>query len=217
MGQNQAANQLYDVVAATEALKESQTGLAETVDKIATSRGLLALSRITSGILPGFWSFQNKIRAVFDLAKIYYDSVNKETEDLIKNLKAVQQLGAQYEAMPLEIFDEDFFENANALGQLPSTYDAIGKKIKGFSAIEESILGHSEGAQDDDEMNEVLREIKTLLSPQHEALQKRKELIKRRREFRKELNEEYKKFGVKDEQIFRKFLIRKKKQKYLKQ
>ena len=65
MGQNQAANQLYDVVAATEALKESQTGLAETVDKIATSRGLLALSRITSGILPGFWSFQNKIRAVF--------------------------------------------------------------------------------------------------------------------------------------------------------
>ena len=212
MGQNQAANQLYDVVAATEALKESQTGLAETVDKIATSRGLLALSRITSGILPGFWSFQNKIRAVFDLAKIYYDSVNKETEDLIKNLKAVQQLGAQYEAMPLEIFDEDFFENANALGQLPSTYDAIGKKIKGFSAIEESILGHSEGAQDDDEMNEVLREIKTLLSPQHEALQKRKELIKRRREFRKELNEEYKKFGVKDEQIFRKFLIRKKKQ-----
>ena len=51
--------------------------------------------------------------------------------------------------------------------------NAIGKKIKGFSAIEESILGHSEGAQDDDEMNEVLREIKTLLSPQHEALQKR--------------------------------------------
>ena len=41
-------------------------------------------------IILGFWSFQNKIRAVFDLAKIYYDSVNKETEDLIKNLKAVK-------------------------------------------------------------------------------------------------------------------------------
>jgi len=217
MGQNQAAAQLYDVVAATEALKDSQSGLEQTVQKLAGSRALLALSRITSGILPGFWSAQNKIRAVFDLAKIYYDSANKETEELIKNLEAIQKLGGQANlVMGLKIFDDKTMDMFSKLTDNTPTnitsgmYKKIGGEIKGFDAIEESILGRE--AKNQEERKEVLNTLKTLISPQRDRILERRKEIQRRREFARELKKEYEYFDVKDEQIFRKFLIRKKKQ-----
>ena len=217
MGQNQAAAQLYDVVAATEALKDSQSGLEKTVQKLAGSRALLALSRITSGILPGFWSAQNKIRAIFDLAKIWYDSANKETEDLIKNLEAIQKLGGQANlVMGLKIFDDKTMEMFSKLTDNTPTnissgmYKKIGGEVKGFDAIEESILGRE--AKNQEERKEVLKTLKTLISPQRDRILERRKEIKRRREFAQELKKEYEYFDVKDGQIFRKFLIRKKKQ-----
>ena len=204
------ATELYDIAEAAQAVADTASGLEDALLSLAGSKGLTVISRLSSGIFPGFWSLQNKIRAVFDVAEMYYKSEKKNSDALIKNMKALKSLGIMEGAMPMQLFEEGYFQDlASDLVDVSYEYGEIGKRIKDFGLYEQAIFGDKK-PETDEEMTYVLKEIKILLSPQNDAIKRRKDQINKRREFQIELQKQYDKFGVKEEELFRKYLIRKK-------
>ena len=204
------ARELYDIAEAAEAVADTASGLEEALTGLAKSKGLTVISRLSSGIFPGFWSIQNKIRAVFDVAEMYYKSQEKSSKALIKNMKALKSLGIMEGAMPTQLFEEGYFQDlASGIVDVGYEYEQIANSIKDFGLYEQAIFG-DKAPETDKEMTYVLKEIRTLLSPQHEMIQKRKEQIKKRREFQKQLQEQYDKFGIAEDDTLRKYFIKKK-------
>ena len=64
------------------------------LDRISKSDKWTALSRLVSGILPGFWSFQNKIRGLIDVLVIIDKRAKKQLDlqmEQAKQFNAIQE------------------------------------------------------------------------------------------------------------------------------
>ena len=218
---SEPARQMYDIAEAADALKDSASGLEATLTGLAGSKTLTIIGRLSSGILPGFWSIQNKIRAAFDYAEIYYGKEKKRSKEMIKSMKAFKTLAEQEAVFPKEMFEKDYFEKMESRDdlfpglhsgsfQIFDNYNKMAEGLADFDLYEEMFLGKT--AETDDERIYVLEEIKTLLSPQHQKMERRKEQIEKKRIFEMELRQELRAKGIKQEKGFRAFLIRKKKQ-----
>ena len=57
------------------------------LEVLAGSKGWTAISRMVSGVLPGFWSFQNKIRGTIDILRL----IEKRGEEAFKKAEAASK------------------------------------------------------------------------------------------------------------------------------
>ena len=65
-------DELYSMADAAEALTENAGRFQSSMSSLAKSKHWNVISRMASGILPGFWSMQNKLRAITIMFDIYY-------------------------------------------------------------------------------------------------------------------------------------------------
>ena len=122
------------------------------LDRISKSDKWTALSRLVSGVLPGFWSFQNKIRGLIDILVIIDKRAKKQLDlqmEQAKQFNAIQEnyKDAQKVAKSLA-FDEnkildirmqalEIRERMERINQSASVKAADEAKLK---ALEEQIL-----------------------------------------------------------------------------
>ena len=104
-----AEKKLYDIAGAADALADSATGLETSMVALSNSKGWGVLSRMASGILPGFWSMQNKLRGITTIFEMYYSGQRKAAKEAIKTLEATKKLNDLTKSMkPIQGFvDED--------------------------------------------------------------------------------------------------------------
>jgi len=206
--------ELYNIAEAADSLSESAQGLTKVMLDLNDSRLWTIISRVSSGILPGFWSIQNKIRAVTDIVAMNQKSITEQQEKMIENMKTIQKLGKQADlVMDLDIFDEKTMAKFSSLtDNMPTNivtgmYKRIGGQVEGFRHLEQAILGKE--AENQEERKEVLQAMKELIEPQRKRILDRQEEVRKAREFQKAFKEELDDLGIDPKKNkFRAFLIR---------
>ena len=136
------ADDLFEVSAAAEALAENTGRLEDSMTRLSESKGWTIISRMSSGIFPGFWSLQNKFRGVTDMFNVYYKGQRKATEEAIKNVNAVIKLDKLRKKLP-DIYGKDFTKMKR--GELQKQIGAA-KQLDVFDAVVTRI-GISKGLQ----------------------------------------------------------------------
>jgi len=116
------------------------------LDKLAESKKWTALSRLVSGILPGFWSFQNKIRGFVD---ILYMLEKRQEKQLKAQLEAAKQF---------KVIDENYEKGMKLKKQLIMLEEDRGDIIKEISKLEAMRTDTTELTKDQQKRLEYLKE-----------------------------------------------------------
>ena len=83
-----AEKTLFSLTDAAGALNAQTSTLQDTMNVLAKSKLWNIISRGASGILPNFWSIQNKFRAVTIAFQLYYEQQEEGNKKLIESVKA---------------------------------------------------------------------------------------------------------------------------------
>jgi len=100
---------MYDIAAAISAMENQSSKLQDTMMGLSQSKFWTVISRSASGILPGFWSVQNKLRAVTDVFVMYYQGQEKANKQVLAAIEAQAQLNEV-----LETYNEDLVASGRA-------------------------------------------------------------------------------------------------------
>jgi len=213
---NNPERELYSIADAADSLSDSAQGLTKVMLTLNDSKLWTIVSRVSSGILPGFWSIQNKLRAVTDIVAMNQKSITEQQEKMIENMRTIQKLGKSADlVMDLDIFNEKtmakfstFTDNTPArIAQ--GMYKRIGGQVEGFRHLEQAILGKE--AENQSERKEVLQAMRELIEPQRDRIIERQKEVLKARKFEKDLKKEFENFNIdpkKDK--LRAFLIKQK-------
>ena len=172
--------ELYSIGSAADALASDVGRLQNAMETLSKSKGWTAFGRMVSGVLPGLWSFQNKIRGITDIFTMYYKGLDKSKKQAIEMLNATVKLNKALEKFPEDIFahDLDALGQTGSIGgvanakQVDKLYKSMKKQMGDFGAIERRVMGTGDAAKGKAKQLEVLKEIEFMLGDQYEELVK---------------------------------------------
>tara|TARA_R110002020_G_scaffold180072_7_gene374086 strand:+ start:2951 stop:4618 length:1668 start_codon:yes stop_codon:yes gene_type:complete len=136
-----AEKKLYDIAEASDALADSATGLEEAMVALSGSKGWSVISRMVSGVLPGFWSFQNKLRGMTGIFEMYYTGQRKAAKEAIKTLEATKKLDDLTKSMrPIQgLVNEDLSALTDSK-KIKDFANIAAQNIKQYSLIKQKVL-----------------------------------------------------------------------------
>jgi len=117
---------IYSIVSAQDALNESTGKLMDSMLYLNNSRIWTTMSRIVSGILPGFWSVQNKFRAITDVFRGYNDYSVESNKAVLKQMKSFAKLSNQLKVIP-----DDFYKMGQAVTDAMNEEDWVAFDLMG--------------------------------------------------------------------------------------
>jgi hypothetical protein len=163
---------------------------------------------MVSGVLPGFWSMQNKLRGMTGIFDMYYTGQRKATKEAIKTLQATKKLHDLTKSMrPIQgLVNEDLSALTDSK-KIKDFANIAARNIKQYSLIKQKVMEAQEQRdgidrkkdvdgfyefsqtgtpQGDSDRLEVLKEIKFLMGNQNEEIKDTKakqikEYLKRRK------------------------------------
>ena len=174
-----ASKDLYSIAEASDALTGSAGGLEKAMTDLSKSKGWSVISRMVSGILPGFWSFQNKLRGITGIFEMYYRGLDKSRKKQLEMLKSSTQLSKALDKFPTGLFTDAGGASVDistaAVGKITALYNKASTEMEDFDAINRRVTGDGKvlsGPGSTAGKREVLEEIKWMLGDQFEELSK---------------------------------------------
>ena len=205
---------MYDMKVASDALSTSMSGLEERMNKLAKSKGLAVISRLSSGIFSNFWAIQNKIRAGFTIIDEMYKKQRETTKEAMEAMESLVALSDMAEAMrPFEsLFDVDF-DNYNPVTEdlllMTNMYDNLKENMKGFEAIEMSLFGDvGKDKRSLEDFVELFQTTQDLIQPQRDELVKRQDEAINTRNTKREFDKLAKDRGISEDSPFGKLRMK---------
>ncbi len=207
--------ELYSLTKSMEATSDASGNLMASMKAIKESHLLTVISRMASGVLPTFWSIQNKFRAIAD-AFVGYDKLsNKLNETTLKQIKSFSELSSIYEKFPEEllkkvnevgeaIVDVPAFDpfNTAEFDDLDNWIATAKEKFKEFDMFETMTEGYGP---------EVLKEeIEQALQTEKDRLDKKKAVLQKEFKGKRDFQDQMKKYNIGEKDKLKQFLLKKK-------
>lgn len=180
---------MYSIAGAADALADSVGGLEGAMSDLADSKTWGIISRMSSGIFSQFWAIQNKFRAITVMFQQYFVKQRKQLKAQLAAIQASSKLKKMMDSMPKDSQGRNAFlkDDSKLRGvALKSHSETLRKGIEEYAMVEDYVT-KGKGAQNDADRRAIIKELKIMMGPQLEELQKQRKILEQ--EYEDRINE----------------------------
>ena len=163
---------------AFDGLKDSVGTLEAATKKMRYSPMWTVVSRMSSGILPDFWSLQNKFRGAAIFIHEQFAKGNKQSEKMYDAIEKMAKMKEMSDAMDMfkdGLFGgEDFSKRTKK--DLQGLTDDLEKHFKNFKGIQHYLFGDKFDVTKKAHLVRLLEVTKGTLSGQYQKIQSQKRI-----------------------------------------